>query len=112
MASSVRLLSMALLVVLLATVGLAPAAGAAGPKNPVALARAKYWTAERMAAAIPRDLVVDEHGNGYLREPGGALRPHGEARPIARVGGPSISNINPASGATIGSSHQFSATVT
>ncbi|TNG00113.1 MAG: hypothetical protein EP297_04335, partial [Gammaproteobacteria bacterium] len=31
----------------------------------------EHWTPERMAAAIPRDLVIDERGLGYLRRPDG-----------------------------------------
>ena len=88
-----------------------------------------YWTAERRAAAIPRDLRVDNRGLGYLRGPDGSLTPYGhqiEAQsrgaptPNARPGGgggndnepPQISNLDPAAGSTIGASHTFSATVT
>jgi len=31
-----------------------------------------YWTAERRDAAIPRDLVIDSRGLGYMRHPGSA----------------------------------------
>ncbi len=87
-----------------------------------------HWTAERRAAAIPRDLRVDNRGLGYLRRPDGTLTPYGhqieaESRgaqtPNARPGGggndtepPQISNLDPAAGATIGASSTFSATVT
>lgn len=44
-------------------------------------------TAEDVASAIPRDLVIDHRGLGYLRLPSGNLRPYGhdvaaERRPI------------------------------
>jgi hypothetical protein len=87
-----------------------------------------YWTVERRAAAVPRDLRVDHRGLGYLRRPDGSLEPYGhqiaaESRtaqtPMARPGSdgddieaPQISNLDPAAGATIGTSHTFSATVT
>ena len=38
-----------------------------------------YWTKERVAAAIPRDLVIDERGYGYLRQAqrfARTVRPH------------------------------------
>ena len=91
-----------------------------------------HWTAERRAAAIPRDLVIDSRGLGYLRRADGSLVPHGhqisaasDARPVpqAKPGGgpggggnndstpPEISVLNPAEGETIGASHTFSANV-
>jgi hypothetical protein len=120
-----------LLGVLLATAA-APAdaapSGAGGSGAP-----AGYWTAERMAAATPRDLVVDQRGLGYLRRADGSLEPHGHdqgqlypatagaparAIPAAKPGGGSSSNTSvtnrtPAEGATITTSTiTFSATVT
>jgi hypothetical protein len=91
-----------------------------------------HWTAERRAAAIPRDLVIDSRGLGYLRRTDGSLVPHGhqisaasDARPVpqARPGGgggggnndstpPQIIDFSPNDGATIGATHTFSATVT
>jgi hypothetical protein len=84
-----------------------------------------HWTPERRAAAIPRDLVIDERGLGYLRRPDGALQPYGHTiaataqnspTPMARPGGdataPTISGLDPASGATIGAAYTFKATVT
>ncbi len=86
----------------------------------------EHWTAERRAAAIPRDLVVDPRGLGYLRRPDGRLVPHGHAvaamasqgkpAPSAAPGsddtvGPTIGGMSPGSGATIGASHTFSADV-
>lgn len=44
---------------------------------------AEYWTADRMADAVPRDLVIDEQGRGYLRLPTGALQPYGNQTPVA-----------------------------
>src|SRR5262245_53283507 len=38
-----------------------------------------YWTPERIAAAQPRDLVIDSRGLGYLRGRGGALSPYGHS---------------------------------
>lgn len=87
----------------------------------------EYWTAQRRAAAIPRDLVIDPRGLGYLRLRDGSLQPYGhriaaEAKdgilaPMARPIGndstsPSITNMAPAQDDVIGSSHTFSATIT
>jgi hypothetical protein len=88
----------------------------------------EHWTSERRANAIPRDLVIDSRGLGYLRRPDGSLQPHGHQivaensanmpSPNARPGGggndtepPFIGTMNP-DGATIGASHTFSAVVT
>ena len=85
----------------------------------------KHWTADRRAAAQPRDLVIDHRGLGYLRRQDGTLSPHGHqikaensnVVPNAKPGGgsdsspPTISNLDP-SGITIGDSYLFSATVT
>lgn len=50
---------------LIAGVGVAvPASGGPGRGEPPAAAIARYWTPERRAEAIPRDLVVDAHGLG------------------------------------------------
>jgi Bacterial Ig-like domain len=110
------------------------AAGAtsAAPSDQGAAARAEHtrivehWTHARMAAAIPRDMVIDERGYGYLRKPDGSLEPYGHnvaaaskpasPQPLARPGGdatpPSISGLDPATGATVGASYAFKATVT
>jgi hypothetical protein len=88
----------------------------------------KHWTQDRMNQAIPRDLVIDPRGLGYLRKPDGSLQPHGhqiaaeqdasnrqpQGKPsgAADTMGPVISNMNPSSGATIDTSHTFQATVT
>lgn len=91
----------------------------------------KHWTPERMANAIPRDLVIDSRGLGYLRKADGSLVPHGHqiaaetgsqaqvplAKPPGAGGGsdstpPAITNLDPAEGSTITDAHTFSATVT
>jgi len=89
-----------------------------------------HWTQQRIKDAIPRDLVMDARGLGYLRKPDSTLLPYGHeilaepelksAIPFARspsTGGeditpPLISNMDPGAGEVIGSSHIFSATVT
>ena len=79
-----------------------------------------YWTPARRAAAIPRDLVKDARGQGYLRRPDGSLIPYGwliadksAATPAAASTGPTtVNNVDPAAGATIGASYTFKATVT
>ena len=38
-----------------------------------------YWTADRIAAATPRDLVIDNRGLAYLRSADGGLNPYGHA---------------------------------
>src|SRR5688572_22232953 len=77
----------------------------------------QHWTPERRAAAIPRDLVIDERGLGYLRGRNGELTPHGHNVPAQLAAGvkdtipPSISGMSPAAGATVGAAVSFSATV-
>jgi hypothetical protein len=128
----------AAVVVLLAVLAvMVPApAGAGTSGGPKDDGPAAHWTAARMAAATPRDLVVDERGLGYLRRADGSLQPHGHSTgqlyaapagasrptPAARPGGgdggggdttgPTVTDRDPAAGATIGTSHTFSATVT
>ena len=111
-------------------------AGAASAGTPPGLRMAapeaqqviEYWTPARRAAAIPRDLVVDERGQGYLRLPDGTLRLHGRriatdagggAAPMAAPGGDTTPPLieatsrNPANGATVlGTSITFSVKVT
>ena len=90
---------------------------------------AQYWTKQRLADAIPRDLVIDHRGLGYLKKPDGTLIPYGhqleadvdsrQATPLSRPGSggsgdttpPSISGMDP-NGNTIGASYTFAATVT
>jgi hypothetical protein len=106
------------------------AAGVAGaqgarPVNPASAAVFEHWTPERRAAAIPRDLVVDPRGYGYLRLSDGTLVPHGHdvaaqasggtgprATPVGDSTGPTISGMDPSANATIGSTYTFKATVT
>ena len=90
---------------------------------------AHYWTAERVANAVPRDLVVDPAtGRGNVRDADGQLRPVPQAKPdgagngggkpggggddTTDATGPSVGLLNPAEGAVIGASQTFTATVT
>jgi hypothetical protein len=107
------------------------AAQSAKPIHPDKARVIEHWTSERRAAAIPRDLVIDPRGLGYLRRPDGSLVPHGHdiaaqapskgqtPSPFAKPGGgsgdtapPAIAGMIPAEGTTIGASQTFSATVT
>lgn len=108
---------------------------AAQSRKPIDVEKARvveHWTAERRAAAIPRDLRIDPRGLGYMRRPDGSLVPYGhnvEAQaapstltpsPFAKPSGggssdttgPTVSLVNPAAGAIIGASYTFSANVT
>jgi len=83
----------------------------------------KYWTKERMENAIPRDLVIDQRGLGYMRRPDGLLVPYGHRieaetlKPLGKPTGnsdttpPTITNMDP-DGITIQGSYTFSAKVT
>lgn len=95
---------------------------------------AEYWTSERRAAAIPRDLVIDPRGLGYLKVRDGVLVPYGHkvafdgtaqtstpspmAKPSGGGGGggdttpPAVTGMDPGAGVTIGASYTFAATVT
>lgn len=106
------------------------ARGGSQSMDPAKARVVEYWTNERRANAIPRDLVIDSRGLGYLRRPDGSLQPYGHQitatnaanGPSPNVGppggdsddtiSPSISGMDPAEGATIDASHTFSATVT
>jgi hypothetical protein len=120
-------LYLVVLAALVAATLVLPGAADAAPRGDAA-AVAAYWTPERMQQAIPRDLVIDEQGQGYLRLPNGRLQPYGApatpaAKPDNPGGGggggggstdttaPVISGLDPAAGATIPSSYTFSATV-
>ncbi|NVK43354.1 MAG: hypothetical protein HWE39_19095 [Oceanospirillaceae bacterium] len=107
----------------LAALGAGPVVQAApNPAAEAAKARVvKHWTPERRAAAIPRDLVIDPRGLGYLKMPDGSLRPYGHDVAATPFAGPPNSgdstppNIvmnSPAEGAEIGTSATFSADIT
>jgi len=93
----------------------------------------KHWTADRIASAEPRDLVIDHRGKGYIKGKKGKLTPHGHVdqpeltSPDSRIVkgsnkfddretrdnlAPTVTSRTPANGATIGSSQTFSAVVT
>jgi hypothetical protein len=92
---------------------------------------AAYWDEGRRASAVPRDLVVDHRGLGYLRGADGTLQPYGHDRPAvlrtvptgqpvpqnqpstqpAPMASPTITILDPAAGATIGAAHVFEASV-
>ncbi len=91
----------------------------------------EHWTPERRTRALPRELLVDARGRAYLRAAEGHLldyrsrragnqlyaNPVPQARPGAGNGGnndttpPSISELLPNAGSTIGSSQEFSARI-
>ncbi len=110
---------------------------AAQDRRPIDVGKARvieHWTSERRAGAIPRDLVIDPRGLGYMRRPGGVLVPYGHnvaaqeapreatpwpfGKPSGGRGGssdttlPEITGMNPGEGSVIPSAHTFSATVT
>ena len=129
--------------VVLGSLALAPSAIGAPPDgSPSDLsgdpgAVAALWTPEARAAAIPRDLVVDQRGLAYLKRPDGTLEPYGHSTPpqaqppVVAVGGPAgptpakggpggsgdttpptFSNMDPDNNATVGSPYTLQATVT
>ena len=92
----------------------------------------KHWTADRIANAEPRDMVIDHRGKGYIKGKKGKLTPHGHSNkpeltsPDSRVIkgaiklddretrdnlAPTVTSRTPADGATIGASQTFSAVV-
>lgn len=109
--------------------GVGPAAQAAPAATAADAAHARvveHWSPARRAAAIPRDLVLDERGQAYLKRPDGSLAPYGRSSaddaaspaPMAKPGGgtgdsspPAITSWNPVAGATIGAAQVFQATV-
>ncbi|WP_028865631.1 trypsin-like serine peptidase [Psychromonas aquimarina] len=83
----------------------------------------EHWTLERRHQAIPRDLVVDHSGNAFLKGRNGQLTPYGLSKDhpeYNRKPGsgakdttpPSITDMSPADGTTIGESYTFSAVIT
>jgi hypothetical protein len=118
------------LVMVLASLGAAAAVQAAPPSTSAGQSAehariVEHWTPARRAVAIPRDLVIDERGYGYMKLPGGKLQPYGHSvaattaaqRPMAKPGagdtsGPVVSSLNPAVGATVTTTtYSFKATV-
>ena len=104
-------------------VSLAAGSASAQPLGPKAKKVINHWTPERRAAATPRDLYIDAHGNGVVKAFDGSFQPYGQTVsntkvPAGKPSGnedktpPTISDMAPAQGATIGASHTFQATVT
>lgn len=107
---------------------------AQGPQSDHADPRAQkvfdYWTAQRMQQAVPRDLVIDQRGLGFIKTKDGRLLPYGHpiealpqdqstATPTGKPSGgssdttpPTINSMQPAAGSTIGASATFSAVIT
>lgn len=125
----VPLLVVILMVLSAVGIALADNSGA----NPASQDPFTYWTSDRMATAVPRDLVVDHRGLGYLRSSNGGLSPYGhgiaaeepplrstplaQSNPAPRLGdspvplaAPLIESMSPDS-ETIGAQHTFSARV-
>lgn len=92
----------------------------------------KHWTAERINAAEPRDMLIDHRGKAYIRGKKGELTPHGHqikselTANTKRISSnanqndqvtqdslaPTVTSRTPANNATIGASQTFSANVT
>jgi len=114
------------------SVSLSPAAHAQSGPNDRADKVLKHWTAERISAAEPRDMLLDHRGKAYIRGKKGKLTPHGHTikseltSDTKRVNGnqnwdaqvtqdnqaPVVTSRTPANGAEIGASQTFSAVVT
>ncbi len=62
--------------------GIAQAPQASDRAQEVARVKA-FWTSSRIAAAQPRDLVVDHRGMAYLKGRGGRLTPYGHSNPAS-----------------------------
>jgi hypothetical protein len=126
-----RLTACSLLGIVLLTGPAGQNARAAGASIDPATARViAYWTSARRTAAVPRDLRIDSRGLGYLRLPDGRLRPFGHEvaaagtakSPSANGSGwrryspeptaPSISDMDPGPGNTVGASQTFAAVIT
>jgi len=126
------------LAVLAATFGVSGAAGAGAGNGDASDNRNNaavfdYWTADRIASAIPRDLVIAENGLGYLKGANGELTPYGHniSAPFTRVTDTAIegarytpqgkdagplaaifTDMSPAEGTTIGASSSFTVDIT
>lgn len=82
-----------------------------------------HWTPERRQQAIPRDLLIDSSGKAFIKGRKGELIPYGlsaDHPKFNRKPGtdskdstpPSITNMDPVAGTTIGNTYTFSAEVT
>jgi|GEM_PF-747074 len=92
----------------------------------------KHWTADRIANAEPRDMVIDHRGKAYIKGKNGKLKAHGHSdapeltssdsrmkkgaikldeRETRDNLAPTVTSRSPADGATIGTSQTFSAIV-
>lgn len=71
-----------------------------------------FWTPERVARAIPRDLVLDERGRAYLRATDGSLLRYGASPTPTAAPGPTITNMVPSASAIVQSTSTFSASIT
>jgi hypothetical protein len=84
---------------------LAPAAASAqGARPAIDVDKARvvdFWTPERQREAIPRDLVIDSRGLGYLRRADGTLVPYGHNVP-AEKGARAITPMAKPGGSTTG----------
>ena len=53
----------------------------------------EHWTPARIQQAIPRDLVIDNQGNGYLRKPDGSLETYGRGLTAQKSGSDSPATV-------------------
>lgn len=122
----------------IAASALAFAAGAHAQEKASPSARAQavssHWTKDKLEAATPRDFYLDHRGLAFMRSANGGLEPYGhskkfelkqvklkpvpKAKPPGAGGGtsdttpPTITNMTPADGTTIGASQTFSVDAT
>jgi hypothetical protein len=106
------------------------ASGSEGSGTSEADRLADYWDEERRASVVPRDLVIDHRGLGYLRRADGGLEPYGHDRPSVvqaaaarsvpqgrpssqpgQLSAPTVTVLDPLANATIGAAHVFKARV-
>lgn len=109
----------------------ATAAQAKGKPDAKSQAVFDHWTADRLDAAQPRDMVLDHRGLAYMRGKNGQMKAYGHdksyelkqeklkaakpeqrAKPTNDTTPPAISSMSPADGSTIGGSQVFEAVVT
>ena len=94
-------------------------AGPAEQANDRARQIVEFWTKERRDAAIPRDMVVDERGLGYMKTRNGELVPYAHNTPVVRgkptacvdSSAPEISAMSP-DATTVNAAVLFSANIT